>query len=59
VAIGTKGAGVVCLGVETLSSVVLDVTGEAGFGSILPRSRVILGDTRAPELSGGEAPAAD
>ncbi|MFW6000137.1 MAG: bacteriorhodopsin [Halorubrum sp.] len=58
--IGTEGAGVVGLGIETLSFMVLDVTAKVGFGFVLLRSRAILGDTEAPEPSAGaEAQAAD
>ena len=49
--IGTEGAGVVGLGVETLAFMVLDVSAKVGFGLILLRSRAILGDTEAPEPS--------
>lgn len=51
--IGTEGAGVVGLGIETLLFMVLDVTAKVGFGFILLRSRAILGDTEAPEPSAG------
>ena len=58
--IGTEGAGVVGLGVETLLFMVLDVTAKVGFGFVLLRSRAILGDTEAPEPSAGaDAQAAD
>jgi len=57
--IGTEGAGVVGLGVETLGFMILDVTAKVGFGFVLLRSRAILGDTEAPEPSAGEASAAD
>jgi bacteriorhodopsin len=57
--IGTEGAGVVGLGVETLAFMVLDVTAKVGFGFVLLRSRAILSDTGAPEPSAGEASAAD
>ncbi len=57
--IGTEGAGVVGLGVETLAFMLLDVSAKVGFGLILLRSRAIMGDTDAPEPSAGEASAAD
>ncbi|WP_144799557.1 bacteriorhodopsin [Halorubrum depositum] len=57
--LGTEGAAVVGLGVETLAFMVLDVTAKVGFGFVLLRSRAILGDTEAPEPSAGEASAAD
>jgi len=57
--IGTEGAGVVGLGVETLAFMVLDVSAKVGFGLILLRSRAIMGDTEAPEPSAGEPSAAD
>lgn len=57
--VGTEGAGVVGLGVETLAFMVLDVTAKVGFGFVLLRSRAILSDTGAPEPSAGEASAAD
>jgi len=57
--LGTEGAGVVGLGIETLLFMVLDVTAKVGFGFILLRSRAIMGDTEAPEPSAGEASAAD
>ncbi|MFB6300675.1 MAG: bacteriorhodopsin [Halobacteriales archaeon] len=49
--IGTEGAGIVNLFVETLGFMVLDVTAKVGFGFILLRSRAILGDASAPEPS--------
>jgi bacteriorhodopsin len=49
--VGTEGAGVVSLYVETLGFMVLDVLAKVGFGFILLRSRAILGDTEAPEPS--------
>lgn len=52
--IGTEGAGVVPLGVETLMYMVLDVTAKVGFGFILLRSRAIVGDASAPTPSGEE-----
>ena len=57
--VGTEGAGVVGLGVETLAFMVLDVTAKVGFGFVLLRSRAIMGDAEAPEPSAGEASAAD
>ncbi len=57
--IGTEGAGVVGLGVETLGFMILDVSAKVGFGLILLRSRAIMGDTEAPEPSAGEPSAAD
>jgi bacteriorhodopsin len=57
--IGTEGAGLVPLTVETLGFMVLDVSAKVGFGFILLRSRAIMGDTSAPEPSAGEASAAD
>jgi bacteriorhodopsin len=57
--VGTEGAAIVGLGVETLAFMVLDVTAKVGFGFVLLRSRAILGDTEAPEPSAGEASAAD
>lgn len=49
--VGTEGAGVVNLYVETLGFMVLDVLAKVGFGFVLLRSRAILGDTDAPEPS--------
>ena len=49
--VGTEGAGVVNLYVETLGFMVFDVLAKVGFGFILLRSRAILGDTEAPEPS--------
>ena len=49
--VGTEGAGVVSLYVETLGFMVLDVLAKVGFGFVLLRSRAILGDTEAPEPS--------
>jgi len=57
--IGTEGAGVVGLGVETLGFMVLDVLAKVGFGFVLLRSRAILGSTDAPEPSAAEPSAAD
>jgi bacteriorhodopsin len=57
--LGTEGAGVVGLGVETLAFMILDVTAKVGFGFVLLRSRAILGDTEAPEPSAGGPSAAD
>ncbi|MFB6168407.1 MAG: bacteriorhodopsin [Haloferacaceae archaeon] len=49
--VGTEGAGVVSLYVETLGFMVLDVLAKVGFGFILLRSRAILGESEAPEPS--------
>jgi bacteriorhodopsin len=49
--VGTEGAGVVSLQVETLLYMVLDVTAKVGFGLILLRSRAILGESSAPTPS--------
>jgi bacteriorhodopsin len=50
--VGTEGAGVVSLYVETLGFMVLDVLAKVGFGFILLRSRAILGEGEdAPEPS--------
>ena len=50
--VGTEGAQLVPLYVETLGFMVLDVTAKVGFGIILLRSRAIIGDdTSAPEPS--------
>jgi len=57
--IGTEGAGLVSLYVETLLFMVLDVTAKVGFGFVLLRSRAVLGGSDAPEPSAGEAAAAD
>jgi bacteriorhodopsin len=57
--IGTEGAGLVPLTVETLGFMVLDVSAKVGFGFILLRSRAVFGDTEAPEPSAGEPAAAD
>jgi len=52
--VGTEGAGIVPLGVETLLYAVLDVTAKVGFGLILLRSRAIMGDSSAPTPSADE-----
>jgi bacteriorhodopsin len=52
--IGTEGAGIVPLGIETLMYMILDVTAKVGFGFILLRSRAIMGDASAPTPSGEE-----
>ncbi|ERH13177.1 MAG: bacteriorhodopsin, partial [halophilic archaeon J07HB67] len=52
--VGTEGAGIVPLGVETLAYAVLDVTAKVGFGLILLRSRAIMGDSSAPTPSADE-----
>jgi bacteriorhodopsin len=57
--IGTEGAGVVNLNVETLLFMALDVSAKVGFGFILLRSRAIFGETGAPEPSADEAAAGD
>jgi bacteriorhodopsin len=49
--VGTEGAGVVPLYVETLAYMVLDLVAKVGFGLILLRSRAIVGDETAPEPS--------
>ena len=49
--VGTEGAGVVNLYLETLGFMVLDVLAKVGFGMVLLRSRAILGDADAPEPS--------
>ena len=49
--IGTEGAGVVPLGVETTLYAVLDLSAKVGFGFILLRSRAILGDESTPTPS--------
>ena len=52
--VGTEGAGIVPLGIETLLYMVLDVTAKVGFGFILLRSRAIVGDSSAPTPSADE-----
>jgi len=49
--IGTEGAQLVPLSIETLGFMVLDVTAKVGFGAILLRSRAIVGDESAPTPS--------
>jgi bacteriorhodopsin len=49
--VGTEGAGIVNLYIETLGFMVLDVLAKVGFGMVLLRSRAILGDADAPEPS--------
>ena len=49
--IGTEGAGLVPLTVETILYMVLDLSAKVGFGFILLRSRAILGDTSTPTPS--------
>jgi bacteriorhodopsin len=51
--IGTEGAGLVPLSIETLGFMVLDVTAKVGFGIVLLRSRAITGGADAPEPSAG------
>nr|1BCT_A Chain A, BACTERIORHODOPSIN [Halobacterium salinarum] len=41
--IGSEGAGIVPLNIETLLFMVLDVSAKVGFGLILLRSRAIFG----------------
>ena len=55
--LGTEGAGVVGLYVETLMFMVLDVTAKVGFGFILLSSRSIVGDDSVPTPSGEETTA--
>lgn len=57
--LGTEGAGVVPLTVETLGFMVLDVSAKVGFGFVLLRSRAIFGETSAPEPSAEATPADD
>ena len=56
--VGTEGAGVIPLNIETLLFMVLDVSAKVGFGLILLRSRAIFGETDAPEPSADEGAAA-
>jgi bacteriorhodopsin len=55
--VGTEGAGLVNLYVETLGFMILDVTAKVGFGIILLRSRAIFGDFEGmpSASSGGDA----
>jgi bacteriorhodopsin len=55
--VGTEGAGIVNLYVETLLFMILDVTAKVGFGFILLRSRAITDEGSAPTPSGEEAAA--
>ena len=55
--LGTEGAAVVGLYVETLLFMVLDVTAKVGFGFILLRSRAIVGEGSAPTPSADETAA--
>ena len=55
--LGTEGAGVVSLYVETLMFMVLDVTAKVGFGFILLSSRSIVGEGSVPTPSGEETTA--
>jgi len=56
--VGTEGAQLVPLFVETLGFMILDVSAKVGFGLILLRSRAIIGDdTSAPEPSAAAATA--
>ncbi|WP_425600870.1 bacteriorhodopsin [Halobaculum rubrum] len=58
--IGSEGAGIVPLNIETLLFMVLDVSAKVGFGLVLLRSRAIFGESSAPEPSADEgATAAD
>jgi len=60
--VGTEGAGVVPLSIETLGFMILDVSAKVGFGFILLRSRAIFGDMEAPtpsEAGDEEAAAGD
>nr|AER29833.1 ChR2-EYFP-betabR [synthetic construct] len=56
--IGSEGAGIVPLNIETLLFMVLDVSAKVGFGLILLRSRAIFGEAEAPEPSAGDGAAA-
>ncbi|MFB6255371.1 MAG: bacteriorhodopsin, partial [Haloplanus sp.] len=56
--IGSEGARIVPLSVETLMFMVLDVSAKVGFGLLLLRSRAIFGETTAPEPSADEGAAA-
>jgi bacteriorhodopsin len=53
--VGTEGAGVVNLYVETLGFMVLDVSAKVGFGLILLRSRAILGEPESTPEPSAEA----
>jgi bacteriorhodopsin len=55
--IGSEGARIVPLSVETLMFMVLDVSAKVGFGLLLLRSRAIFGEASAPEPSAGEGAA--
>ncbi|WP_157573449.1 bacteriorhodopsin [Haloplanus natans] len=55
--IGSEGARIVPLSVETLMFMVLDVSAKVGFGLLLLRSRAIFGETSAPEPSATEGAA--
>ena len=55
--VGTEGAGIVNLYVETLLFMILDVTAKVGFGFILLRSRAITDEGSAPTPSAEEAAA--
>jgi bacteriorhodopsin len=55
--IGSEGARIVPLSVETLMFMVLDVSAKVGFGLLLLRSRAIFGEATAPEPSAGEGAA--
>ncbi len=55
--VGTEGAGLVNLYVETLLFMALDVTAKVGFGFILLQSRAISGDSTTPTPSAEESAA--
>jgi bacteriorhodopsin len=55
--VGSEGARIVPLSVETLLFMILDVSAKVGFGFILLRSRAIFGEATAPEPSAGEGAA--
>jgi bacteriorhodopsin len=57
--LGTEGATVVPLFVETLGFMILDVSAKVGFGFILLRSRAIFGEMEAPEPSAEATPTDD
>jgi len=60
--IGTEGARLVPLSVETLGFMILDVSAKVGFGLVLLRSRAIFGemeDAPTPSEETGEAAAGD
>ncbi|MFB6111635.1 MAG: bacteriorhodopsin [Halobacteriaceae archaeon] len=53
--VGTEGAGIVPLYVETLGFMILDVLAKVGFGFILLRSRAIFGEGAGAEAAGSAA----